>query len=152
MSPKKRVKMAHARKQGTMPYRVFNHVFMKIAEPRIVRVIYFGIYGFFVFGGLGVLIDAPRSFEFILGSWQVNLFAGFLILGGVFGGVAVLPGIWWLERVGLISLGFGVAHYVIVVASLGTSPLGIGISMILLLVFLLRWLDIKEFQLAPKER
>lgn len=124
--------------------------YMKIAEPRVVRLIQFIIYvGLFIVG-LMILDKVPQSLADAAGAQAfVVAFALMLIVGALSSGVAVLPGIWWLERAGLVLLGFGLLVYMVMVVKLNSSPMGVVICMILILSFVQRWLEIKGAQLAP---
>lgn len=125
--------------------------YTKIAEPRIIRLMQFGIYICMFFAGLRLLTHPQPQFQNVLGLTLAYIFASFIFLGALFGGIAVLPGIWWLERVGLIALATGMGIYVIVVISLDSSPLGIVVAIAFGLTFLQRWLEIKGPDLAPRE-
>lgn len=124
--------------------------YMKIAEPRVVRLIQFVIYvGLFIVG-LMILGKVPQSLADAAGAQAfVVAFALMLIVGALSSGVAVLPGIWWLERAGLVLLGFGLLVYMVMVVKLNSSPMGVVVCMILILSFVQRWLEIKGAQLAP---
>lgn len=128
-----------------------HQAFLMIAEPRVTRLIHFGIYLSLLVAGVGVMYSPPSTFQEILGVALVHVFGGFIILGGILGAFAVLPGIWWLERAGLIALGTGLALYLIIVVGLQSSPIGVSITLAFLLTFVLRWMDIKGAQLAPRE-
>lgn len=131
-----------------VPYMIY----MKIAEPRVKRIIYFGIYIALATAGAGALVKPPAVIEHILGGQiLIYMFASFIVVGCLIGAVSVLPGIWWFERVGLLAIGTGIAMYVIVLLFLGASALVTIIPIILILILVLRWLDIKEYLLAPRE-
>jgi hypothetical protein len=125
-------------------------VFMKIAEPRVVRLIQFGIYGCMIAAGTLVLLGPPRSFEGVLGEVLVYTFGGFLTLGGVCAAFAVLPGIWWVERIGILALGTAMCMYTVVTIALGASPMGVVIGLAFLGTFIIRWMEIRRYQLAPR--
>jgi hypothetical protein len=124
--------------------------YMKIAEPRVIRIIQFFIYSLLFVAGILVLINPPRSLEAAAGG-QIYVvgFGLMLMIGALSSGVAVLPGIWWLERAGLVLLGFGLLIYLVMAIKLQSSPMGIVVCMILTLSFVQRWLEIKGAQLAP---
>lgn len=124
--------------------------YMKIAEPRIIRLMQFVIYLCMFYAGLRLLIQPPPQFTSVLGLVLSYMFASFIFLGAMFGAIAVLPGIWWLERVGLISLSTGMGIYMIVAFSLGSSAMGICVALAFALTFLQRYLEIKGPALAPR--
>ena len=125
---------------------------MKIAPPRLRRLAYFVIY--IILGTLATaqLFKPPAAVVNILGGMiLVYAFAGLIILGAVVNIITVLPGIWVFERAGLVSIGFGAAMYSIILLALGASPLVTGFPLIIILLMFIRWLDIKDYLLAPKE-
>lgn len=124
--------------------------FLRIAEPRGIRLLQFGVYALIFVAGIGVITDPPDSFKSSIGLTLVYLLASFITVGPLFGMVAVLPGIWWLERVGLIATGTGVAMYIVMIISLNGSLVVIGISAGFMLTFIQRWSEIKGSQLAPE--
>ena len=124
--------------------------YMKIAEPRVIRIIQFFIYSLLFVAGLFVLINPPHSLEQAAGGQIYILgFGLMLMIGALCSGVAVLPGIWWLERSGLVLLAFGLLIYMVLAIRLSSSPMGIVVCLILTLSFVQRWLEIKGAQLAP---
>lgn len=124
--------------------------YMKIAEPRVIRLIQFVIYGGLFMVGVMVLDKVPHSLESAAGGYEYVIGMGLmLVIGALCSGIAVLPGIWWLERAGLILLGFGLLIYLVMVIKLNSSPLGVVVCLILILTFVQRWLEIKGAQLAP---
>jgi len=124
--------------------------YLKIAEPRVVRIIQFWIYvGLFVVG-IMLLDNVPRSLEDAAGGHAFAVgFGLMLMIGALCSGIAVLPGIWWLERSGIVLLFFGLIIYLSMILKLNTSPMGVVVCLILILTFVQRWLEIKGAQLAP---
>lgn len=131
------------------PYAHF--LFMKIAEPRVTRLLHFGIYICLLLAGIGVMITPPPAFQYIIGHILVYVFGGFIFIGGALSSFAVLPGIWWLERVGLVALSTGMFMYLVILTGLNPSPVSLSVSVAFILTFILRWLEIKDSQLAPRE-
>lgn len=124
--------------------------YMKIAEPRVIRLIQFAIYVcLFLVGGL-LLDNIPPSLEQASGKHIFVVILGTMLMIGAFcSGVAVLPGIWWLERSGLVLLGSALLIYMVMITRLNTSPMGFVVCLILILTFVQRWLEIKGAALAP---
>lgn len=125
------------------------NLYLKIAEPRVIRLMQFGIYLCMVVSGFAVLAHPPTTFESVLGIVLVYVFGGFIFLGALLGLVTVLPGIWWLERVGLLCLITGLSIYSVAIVSLGSSPMGIIVAVAFGLTFAQRWMEIRKYQLAP---
>lgn len=126
--------------------------YLLVAEPRIVRIILFAIYVVFVIAGCFVVTEPPVSFVKVISENLVVMFGGFLILGGLLASIAVLPGLWWLERCGIISLATGMLIYLILVIGAKGSPVGICISIAFVLFFILRYMETRQFKLAPRKK
>lgn len=127
-------------------------LFMKIAEPRVRRLVYFGIYLCMIVASWGVFTKAPPAFENTVGQGFVMVLAAFMLLGASLGAFAVLPGIWWLERAGIIALTTAMGMYVIIISAAGVaSQTGFAIVIAFSLTFSLRWIDIKDFLVAPEQ-
>ncbi|ASR83326.1 hypothetical protein SEA_MEDIUMFRY_29 [Arthrobacter phage MediumFry] len=127
-------------------------VYMKIAEPRVKRLIYFAIYILLgVIGGVSAFRPNPRIVEFLGTQALIHGYGILIIAGAVVCLISVLPGIWVLERAGLVGLGTGIVLYVGTLILLGSSPTVALFPIIIILVFLLRWLDIKDYLLAPRK-
>lgn len=126
-------------------------MYMKIAEPRNVRLMYFVMYLAMTAAGVGVYFTNPSNIQSVLGDLLLNVLGIFVGLGGFTSAVAVLPGVWWLERVGITLLGTGLTMYLVVVIFLGSSATGVAVSFAIICSFAIRWFDIKDSMLAPKE-
>lgn len=125
--------------------------FLKIAEPRGIRLMQFAVYACLVFASVGVITDPPDTFQSVLGLKLVYVFGGFIFIGSVLGAISVLPGIWWLERVAIILIGTGMGMYLITISSLNASVVNLAVSTSLVITLIQRWTEIKGSQLAPKE-
>lgn len=130
--------------------RLFTQAFLLIAEPRVLRLLQFGVYICMTIAGGWLIANPPVSFQSVIGAGLVALFGGFLGLGGLLGAIAVLPGVWWLERAGIIALITGLLIYVTIVVALGSSVTGIVVCIAFALQFTIRWTEIRRYDLAPK--
>jgi hypothetical protein len=129
--------------------RFLTWLFLKIEEPRFIRIIQFALYvTMVVIGGL-FLAALPRQYEGILGLVLAQILGWAITGGGLLGAIAVLPGVWWLERLGIISLWTGLGMFVVVALTLRASPIGVGIAVALVLALGGRWLTVREYQVAP---
>lgn len=131
--------------------RFARSMFMRIAEPRVIRIMQLGIYLCMTFAGIGVLVSPPAAFAGVLGTGLVYVLGGFISLGAILGAAAVLPGIWWLERVGILSLATGMMMYAVAIIALSASPVAVVVPVAFALTFIQRWAEIRRFQLAPRE-
>jgi hypothetical protein len=136
---------------ATKPVRLLARAFLLIAEPRWVRAIQSVIYVLMGMGGALMLVAPPESFVQALGVPLVGMFSLFVIVGAMFGFVAVLPGVWWLERAGILSLGTGLIIYGAIVIYLGSSSLASVVTVSLALTLAQRWTLIRGADLAPKK-
>lgn len=128
-------------------------VYSMIAEPRVRRLIYFGIYLLLIVAAvISLFLKVPQSFENVLGGTiLVYLCGSLIVVGSLVCAVSILPGIWMFERAGLIAIASGIAMYSIVLLYLGASFMVTIVPAMFILFFALRWLDIWEFLLAPRE-
>lgn len=126
-------------------------LFSKIAEPRVFRVFQFIIYVLLILAGSSVLLNDPKTLRFVVGPILLGMFGIFITLGGLLGAIAVLPGIWWLERVAILILVPGIAMFIVMIYTIDATNLNILISIAFLLTFVQRWFEINEYQLAPKK-
>lgn len=127
-----------------------HNLVLRIAEPRIIRVIQFIIYALMTYTGFGLFISSPASYERIVDVFWVYVLATAVTSGALIGALSVLPGIWWLERVGILLLSTGLGIYIVIATMLGQSPLGIAVFVAFLLTFVQRWSEIRGADLAPK--
>ncbi|RFA15825.1 hypothetical protein B7R22_05305 [Subtercola boreus] len=128
----------------------FRFVFELIAEPRVIRLIMFAIYITFLAAGLLVIQSPSNGIMKVLGPGLVIVFGTFLAVGGLLGSVAVLPGVWWLERGGIIAAVTGLLMYMVIIVVLGTSAIGFPVALMLIGFLVIRWMEIRRYQLAPR--
>ena len=126
-------------------------LFQKIAEPRVIRIVHFAIYTGMFMAGFGTITEIPPRLENASGLASVYMIGIFLMVGAFTAGIAVLPGVWWLERAGLFALIAGVLMYIVVLLSTDASLVSFAVSVTFILRFSLRWVEIRKFQLAPRK-
>lgn len=127
-------------------------VYMKIAEPRVKRLIYFVIYILLgTIGGISAFRPNDRLSAFAGGQSLIYFYGILIVAGALVCLLSVLPGIWIFERAGLVGLGTGIVLYVATLILFGASLTVSLFPIIIILVFLLRWLDIKDYMLAPRK-
>ncbi|ALY09006.1 hypothetical protein GORDON_31 [Arthrobacter phage Gordon] len=133
-------------------YKTAFAVYMKIAEPRVKRLIYFVIYILLgIIGGIQTFKPNTRISEFVGGQLLIYFYGILIIAGAIVCIISVLPGIWVLERAGMVGLGTGIILYVGTLIAFGASGAVSLFPIIIVLVFVLRWLDIKDYLLAPRK-
>lgn len=89
-----------------------------IREPRVKKLLYGFLYLVAVLTGWATLWRPPQSIEGPLGPTLTTVWAVALTIGAVFSLLAVFPGWWWLERIGLLGIGSGALTYFAVVITL----------------------------------
>lgn len=124
-------------------------LFLKIEEPRLLRILQFFLYGTMIIIGSLYLISRHMQVASLLGATLATTLGVLVVLGGILGGIAVLPGIWWVERLGIICLWTGLGIYIVVGLSIYVSLLGVGLAWALVFALAIRWVQIKDFQFAP---
>lgn len=105
--------------------RALQRAWERITEPRVLKLFYFGAYLLATWVGLVTLIHPPASIEGALGAFITSFWASLIIVGGAAATVAVLPGWWWVERLGVWLILTGAAIYEGVIVTLHvTGPEG----------------------------
>jgi hypothetical protein len=121
--------------------RFWLRLFLLIAEPRVIRLVMFTAYCCFAVLGTFYLLNLPPSFEGVLGTVVAVIFGGCLVAGGATGLIAVLPAMWWLERLGIVLLWTALAEFLIVAIGLGASTATVAIALAFALLLVNRWLS-----------
>lgn len=90
----------------------------RIHEPRVAKV--FHLIGYLLAVGIGAvtLWRPPTSIETPLGPTLTTTWGALILTGAIAATVAVLPGWWWLERLGIYSIAAGALIYFAVVLTL----------------------------------
>lgn len=136
---------------------ILKALWARIQEPKVISVLYFLIYIVMSIGGVSALIDPPSSIAGEAGELTMLILALLLTLGGVIGSVSVLPGIWWLERIAVLSIGAGSLLYAVLVLALHVTQPGNRIMQLafvfsIVLLQLVRWHRIHERPYDPARR
>jgi hypothetical protein len=96
--------------------------YMRIKEPRVTRLFHFGIYVITMVGGLVAFLNLPLNLIKIVGPFGVTTFGVFGFIGSLMCVISVIPGIAWVERVGILLLLTAVVMYgVMMLSSPGVS-------------------------------
>ena len=136
---------------ATAPVRLLTRAFLLIAEPRVIRALQFLIYGVLGVTGACIFTAPPANFVHAMTGPLVAMFSLFVVVGSAFGLVAVLPGIWWLERAGILALGTGLLIYGALGVALGSSIFVAGLTAASAVTLVQRWTQIRGADLAPKK-
>lgn len=131
------------------------NAWLRITEPRVVAVVLFTQYTLFALAGTYAIFDPPTSIETELGANAMAMLAGLLIFGGTIGAIAALPGIWWLERSAVLSIGLSSALYLTTIAYLqatqpGNRMLQAAFVSSVLLNQVVRWVRIRDRSYRPE--
>jgi hypothetical protein len=99
-----------------------NAAYTRIKEPRVTRLFHFGIYVITMVGGLVAFLNLPENLINLVGPFAVTMFGVFGFVGSLMCVVSVIPGIAWVERVGILLLFTAVVMYgVMMISSPGVS-------------------------------
>jgi predicted membrane channel-forming protein YqfA (hemolysin III family) len=123
--------------------------FLLIEEPRSQRILYMVFYLVIAWSGISALTNSPQKFVDATGINTVYTIALFLIVGGILGALAIVPGTWYLERVALISIGFGLAARGVLIVALSVSSTGALIFASEVILLIIRFLQVRKADLAP---
>lgn len=131
-------------------------LFLRIAEPRVVRIMQFFVYVVAIIGGLSTWFSPPESIANSLGYVLTIIWGASLLIGGTLGVSSVLRGTWWLERAGVIFCSTGIAMYGVVATFLQVENNGqsrfmqIATIAIALISFAVRWVRIRRYAYDPE--
>lgn len=123
-----------------------------VREPRHLKAVYLAYYTVTLLTGLLTLLMPPRMIETSIGLALTVGFSGFLIAGGLFGALAVLPGWWWLERLGCVAALCGLGMFCTVVFASTSSALAAlnGVAVLASGLFVIRLLSIRRYSFEPR--
>jgi hypothetical protein len=124
-------------------------LFLRIEEPRIIRIFHFLIYISLTLGGLGFLYSHTTAVDGVLGPVLSTMLGSAVLTGGLIGSVSIIPGTWWAERLAIILLVSGLLMYAVSLMALSISYLGVAITSSLILSLSLRWIEVRRYQHAP---
>lgn len=93
-------------------------VWLSIHEPRVKKLLYSVSYAIAVTVGVVTLLRPPTSIETPLGPTLTTIWAALILAGAVGALLAVFPGWWWLERIGILLVCTGALIYLGVVITL----------------------------------
>lgn len=119
----------------------------RVREPRVQRVVYTFVYALLAGAGVAVLRQPPQSIEGQVGTVLAYTWGAFLVLA-VAGAIGVLPGWWWLEKIGGISATVGISIYAVITVSLHfTEPIGNRLPQALVITVLALLLGIRAWEI-----
>lgn len=128
---------------------------LRIAEPRVLRLVF--LVGYLVTLGTGIatLTNPPTTIEGALGPILSVSWAIFWIVGGTVGAATVLPGYWQAERAAAGAAMFGIAVYAVVVTTLHFTSSGsrltqLGVLVLALLFYIVRLALIRGHDFEPR--
>lgn len=116
-----------------------------IHEPRSVSIALFVIYVIYCSAGMYALTNPPQSIGGEIGAGAMSMLALLLIVGGLIGSIAALPGWYQLERFAVVFVGAsGMIYFCIVLmlhvqASSGNRLLQVAFIAAATLLLLPRW-------------
>lgn len=132
-------------------------LWLRVNEPRVVSVLRFLMYVVLFVGGVSAVTNPPTTMESALGQGAVVGLGMLLSFGCLLGAVSALPGMWFIERLGLVAISSALAIYGGVVFqlhlfSLGNRMLHLTIIIALILSQAIRWVRIKDRPYDPALR
>lgn len=135
----------------------------QFAEYRSVKITMMVYYVIALLGGVVTLAMPPSTISQILGEGSSPLVAdflniawgGFFLLGGLLGLIAVMPGWWWLEKLGIRCIWTSIAIYFLCVFPLHFLAEGNRLTQadVILMasgIFVLRYLMIRKYRYEPR--
>lgn len=119
-----------------------------------MKLIYLCVYTVTLIGGVAALTAPPPTIAWEAGPVLLTVWGWLFVVAGIAGMITVLPGWWWAERLLAIApASIALAVYVILDAgSPGWAPASIVVAALAAVVFLIRFLMIKDFSYQPPVR
>lgn len=136
---------------------VLRDLWHKIQEPRVISVLVFLMYLVLTAGALSVLVSPPATIKGELGQGGMIALGSLVLMGGVMGTIAALPGIWWLERLAVAGIALGLSTYAAIILALHITEPGnrffqFTVVVALIITQVVRWARIREYPYDPKLR
>src|SRR5690625_960912 len=127
----------------------------KIQEPRVISVLVFLMYLVLTAGALSVLVAPPATIKGELGQGGMIALGSLVLMGGIMGTIAALPGVWWLERLAVAGVTLGLSTYAAIILALhiiepGNRFFQFTVVVALIIAQVLRWAKIREYPYDPK--
>lgn len=127
----------------------------RINEPRTISVLYFVSYLVFTAAGVNALVTPPNSIQGEIGATAMTMLASLLVVGGVIGSIAALPGMYWLERFAVGAVASSALIYLLIIVTLhftstGNRLLQAAFVSSVLLHQGVRWVRIRERPYRPE--
>lgn len=137
-----------------MTLRAIRSLWARVTEPRHMKLIYLGVYLITLIGGVAALTAPPSTIAWEAGPVLLTVWGWLFVIAGIAGMITVLPGWWWAERLLAIApASLALAVYVILdAASPGWVSASIVVAVLAAVVFLIRFLMIKDFSYQPPVR
>lgn len=134
---------------------VMHALFGWIPEPRIVRGLLLVMYVTMFCVGASTLVDPPQTIAGAAGPLLMGALASFVLVGAFLASLAVLPGILWLERCGIVAMILGISAYGFVLLNLGPPATGpsdllLGIVAASMLGLLVRYAQSPKADIDPE--
>ena len=131
-----------------------HQLWLRVHQPRVISALYFAIYLCLLGGGIAAIMEPPGSIQGEVGAVAMYTLAGLLAFGGLVGSVAALPGIWWLERTAVLSIGLSAGIYGFIITALHFTEGGnrlLQLSFVMTVGFMqaVRWHRIRERPYDP---
>lgn len=129
-------------------------LWLRVNEPRKISTYYFVAYVILAAVGAYAFISPPGTIAGAIGDTAMALLSALLVVGGVIGLIAVLPGKYWLERLGVMSISLASVIYLFIILTLHTTTPGnrllqAGYVAFVLLLQGVRWERVKERPFRP---
>jgi hypothetical protein len=116
----------------------------KVQEPYSTTWFQFVIYVSTAFAGVVAFLSLPIALEQIVGHTMVSVFGVIGFSGSLISMIAILPGIHWFERVGIILLLTSLGMYVTMMLYLDGVPISLCMAVALGLSLGRRLYDIRH--------
>lgn len=129
----------------------------RVQEPRVTHALQCAMYLALAVVGAVAVWAPPTTIQEWLGVGLAQVWGLLLLAGGAASALSVLPGVWWVERLGLIACLTAAAMYLVVVAHLEVTGTGsfvahLGVTIVATLALIQRAVVIRGYPFDPERR
>lgn len=123
-----------------------------IAPPAVITGIHAVVYLLQVWLGVYVLTSVPTLSIEVVGSALTNYWGWMCTIGGLLGFLGCVPGVWWLEKIGLSLVWSAGVIQLLILASSNRSTGHATALVCFMALLVVRWMRIRSAALDPARR
>lgn len=124
-----------------------------LAEPKVITALHVVVYVVLATAGWVAWVDQPEISVWVAGELMTDVWGWLLMVSSALGIAGCLPGIWWLERGGVIGVATACVMQLAIISGGhldgGALPIHAAFVLAVLLLMAVRWHRIRLADLDP---